>query len=155
VDEESTRLGHWLSSVLCVPFTALTLFLCEAKDIQASKPKDVFQNKWSKNYDKRPHHRGIIQLENLMCHSTASAVSQSECWSTACGENLTSGPTGNGSRVCWKILISSPRKCPFPWRDLDPYLTYSSLDPPESISKTSSRLVQPILQGSWSLQTDR
>jgi len=27
-----------------------------------------------------------------MCHSTASAAGQSECWSTACGEILTSWP---------------------------------------------------------------
>jgi len=37
--------------------------------------------------------------------------------------------------------------CPFPWGDLDPHLTRSSLDSLEFSAQTASRSVQPFLQG--------
>jgi len=53
------------------------------------------QEKWSKDFDKRPHCRGgIFHPENLIWHLTGSVASQSERWSTACGEILMVRPLG-------------------------------------------------------------
>jgi len=46
-------------------------------------------------------------------------------------------------------------KVPLPVGDLDPRLIHSSFDPPESTFQTAARSVQPFLQGSRLLQTDR
>ena len=48
-----------------------------------------------------------------------------------------------------KIPTLSPSKVPLPLGDLD------ATDPPECTSQMASRLVQPFLQGSQSIQTDR
>jgi len=44
---------------------------------------------------------------------------------------------------------------PFATGDLDPHLIHAYLGPPDSTTQTTSRLVQPFLQGSRSWQIDR
>jgi len=41
----------------------------------------------------------------------------------------------------------SPKICPFPLGDLDPYLIHGSPGPPKSSTQTAAQLVQPFLQG--------
>ena len=57
--------------------------------------------------------------------------------------------------ILYNGLILPPQNCPFPWGDLDPHLIHGSLGPPESITQTAFRPVQPFWQGSWPRQTDR
>ena len=67
------------------------------------------------------------------------------------GKPYTSGPLGTVgySAACGNFSTSSPQKCPFSVGDVDPiwYIV--------PWAQTASRSVQPILQGSRSLQTDR
>ena len=51
--------------------------------------------------------------------------------------------------------VLSTTNCPLAWGDLDLHLTHGSLGPPEPISKTASRSVQPFLQGclTWTVQS--
>jgi len=105
-------------------------------------------NKWSKNFDDRLHHGGgIFHRKKLTWQSTASATSQSECWSTACGEiQMVLGGV-------WKILVSSHSKVPLPLEDLDPIYYIVPWDHVSPHPKWLSRLVQPFLHGS--VVTDR
>ena len=101
--------------------------------------------------------RGIFHWENLVWHLTASVASQMERWSTACGEILTSGAVRWEwcSEACRKIPTSLPFKnSPSRWVSGSPFstLAHSTL---QSTSQTASRLVQPFMHGSRSLQTDR
>ena len=51
--------------------------------------------------------------------------------------------------------VIPPQKCPILWAESGSHLILSSLGPPNSTPQMPSRLVQPSLMGSWSLQTDR
>ena len=112
-------------------------------------------DKCSKNFDERPHRRGIFNWENLMWHSTVSAAGQLECWSRACREILTSGALG---MVLGSVLENPgiiPSKVPLPVGRSGPLSIRSSLGPPKSTFQMAYRSVQPFLQGSQSLQADR
>jgi len=72
--------------------SAKTTLMCQS--MTSSETSDLV---WqvSKNVDKRLHCQGgEFSLTNWMWHSIASAASQPEYWSTACGEIPTSGPLG-------------------------------------------------------------
>jgi len=58
--------------------------------LHSSSCSNTNSNKWSKNFDERPHRMWIFHWDNL----TDSAAGQSERWSTACGEIPTSGLLG-------------------------------------------------------------
>ena len=112
-------------------------------------------NKRSRDFDERPHCRGILHWDNFMRHSTATAAGHLERWSTACGEIPMLGTLGtvhgiereNADVILLKSATSSHG-------EEYPHLTHGLLGPPESTTQTASRLVQPFLQGSRSLQTD-
>jgi len=58
-------------------------------------------------------------------------------------------------RTCRGPAVFRLHNCPFTCGNLDPIFRHGSLGPPESIFRTASRSVQPLLQGSRSWQTDR
>jgi len=78
---------------------------------------------------------GIFHWENLTWHSNASAASQLECWSTACGEIPTSGPLGTVLGGMWENPDVIPSKVPLPTGHLDAHIIHSFLGPPESTPK--------------------
>ena len=51
-------------------------------------------------------------------------------------------------------LEMSPRNCSFPWGS-GPHLIYGSLGPPDSMTQTVPRSVQPCLHSTWLCPTDR
>ena len=108
-------------------------------------------NKWTKSFENR---LGTFHCKNLMRHSTAFASSQVECQSTACMEIPKQEHWERCLAACWKILTSSLKSAPSP-RGSGPHLTHGSLDSPEPTFQTASWLVQPFLQGLWSLQNNR
>jgi len=50
--------------------------------------------------------------------------------------------------LCFAMSQTLPPKCPFPFGHMHPYLIHGSLCPPDSASKTASRLVLPFLHSS-------
>jgi len=46
VDEERMRPGHWLWLVLCVPFSALTLWLASRQDIRLIKTRSTYPGRF-------------------------------------------------------------------------------------------------------------
>ena len=58
----------------------------------------------------------------------------------------------SGPVLSWSLF--PPQNCPFMCGNLDPMWHVSS-GQPETTSQTSSRSIQPFLQGSWSRRTNR
>ena len=101
--------------------SAKTTLMCQS---MTSSETSALVWQVSKNVDKRLHCQGgEFSLTNWMWHSIASAASQPEYWSTACGEIPTSGPLGmvlNGVRENPDVI---PSKVPPADGDLEHHLT--------------------------------
>jgi len=76
-------------------------------------------------------------------------------WSTACGEIPTSGPLETVLGGVRGNLGVIPIKSAHPRGGSGAHLIHSFSGPPKSTNQTAFRSVQPFMQGSGSLQTDR